>query len=76
LQVVVIDRNNNLFPIAQLEGHHGSEITGPAFSPDGDRLYFSSQRGAADGSAGSGVTFEISGPFLEIAGIFADGYEG
>lgn len=25
--------------------HTGSEITGPAFSPDGSRLYFSSQRG-------------------------------
>jgi hypothetical protein len=25
--------------------HEGSEITGPAFSPDGSRLYFSSQRG-------------------------------
>ncbi|MEN8718719.1 MAG: alkaline phosphatase PhoX [Oceanococcaceae bacterium] len=25
--------------------HEGSELTGPAFSPDGSRLYFSSQRG-------------------------------
>ena len=48
--------------------HPGSEITGPAFSPDGSRLYFSSQRGPSAGGAsapaggegsGSGVTFEL-----------------
>lgn len=33
-----------------------SEITGPAFSPDGTRLYFSSQRYP-------GTTFEVSGPW-------------
>ena len=39
----------------------GSEITGPAFTPDGSRLYFSSQRGpsGADGSGNDGVTFEM-----------------
>ncbi|NVJ25003.1 MULTISPECIES: alkaline phosphatase PhoX [Myxococcus] len=46
-------------PFLQLEGHAGSELTGPAFSPDGHRLYFSSQRG----TDGQGVTFEVSGPF-------------
>lgn len=40
-------------------GHEGSEVTGPAFTPDGSRLYLSSQRG----TAGEGVTYEISGPF-------------
>ena len=34
----------------------GSEITGPAFSPDGSRLYFSSQRNP-------GETFEVTGPW-------------
>ncbi|WP_426745914.1 alkaline phosphatase PhoX [Myxococcus faecalis] len=47
-------------PFLQLDGHAGSELTGPAFSPDGRRLYFSSQRGT-DGT--TGVTFEVSGPF-------------
>ena len=39
----------------------GSEITGPAFTPDGSRLYFSSQRGpsGADGSNDQGTTFEM-----------------
>ena len=32
-------------PFLQLIGHHSSEITGTAFSPDGMRLYFSSQQG-------------------------------
>ncbi len=56
-----------------VEVHHaGSEITGPAFSPDGSRLYFSSQRGPnipgaqallnpLSGAAGlgTGVTYEV-----------------
>jgi hypothetical protein len=46
---------------ARLAGHDGSEITGPAFSPDGSRVYFSSQRGL--GNEGVGVTYEIAGPF-------------
>ncbi|BCB78197.1 hypothetical protein Pflav_046070 [Phytohabitans flavus] len=43
----------------------GSEIAGPAFSPDGTRLYFSSQRGRVGnaGGGGDGVTYEIIGPF-------------
>ena len=47
-------------PFLQLHGHNGSEIAGPAFSPDGSRLYFSSQRGR-DGK--TGMTFEVTGPF-------------
>jgi uncharacterized protein len=47
-------------PFLQLFGHGGSEIAGPAFSPDGSRLYFSSQRGR-DGK--NGMTFEVVGPF-------------
>jgi hypothetical protein len=42
----------------------GSEITGPAFTPDGSRLYFSSQRGPSgpSGSGTSGVTYEMTIP--------------
>jgi secreted PhoX family phosphatase len=50
-------------PLVQFAGHDASEVTGPAFSPDGTRLYVSSQRGR-DGQ--HGMTFEITGPFLNI----------
>jgi secreted PhoX family phosphatase len=36
-----------------------SEIAGPAFSPDGSRLYFSSPRAGG----GRGITYEVQGPF-------------
>jgi secreted PhoX family phosphatase len=39
-----------------------SEITGPTFSPDGSRLYFSSQRGFV-----LGITYEVRGPFRATA---------
>ncbi|HHJ34326.1 MAG TPA: DUF839 domain-containing protein [Gammaproteobacteria bacterium] len=60
LQIVMIDNRGNLYPVVQLEGHDRSEVTGLAFSPDGRRLYFSSQRGSAGVSA-KGVTYEIQG---------------
>lgn len=47
-------------PFLEIVGQQGSEITGPAFSPDGTRLYLSSQRG---GPSGDGVTYEVTGPF-------------
>lgn len=42
----------------------GSEICGPAFTPDGSRLYFSSQRGpsGATGATVTGATFEMTIP--------------
>jgi hypothetical protein len=49
-------------PLMRLVGHDKSEITGPALSPDGTRLYFSSQRGTS-GSSSGGITFEITLPF-------------
>ncbi len=39
--------------------HAGSELTGIAFNPAGDRLYFSSQRA----NALKGEVYEVSGPF-------------
>lgn len=47
-------------PFLQLYGHDASEIAGPAFSPDGTHLYFSSQRGT---NGKTGMTFEVVGPF-------------
>jgi hypothetical protein len=42
----------------------GSEIAGPAFTADGSRLYFSSQRGPSgpSGTGSSGVIYELSIP--------------
>ncbi len=51
-------------PFLQLVGHGGSAITGTAFSPDGTRLYFSSQRGTDN----EGLTFEVTGPFRKHRG--------
>ena len=62
LQIIAVTASGRLVPLIQLVGHDASEVTGPAFSPDGKRLYFSSQRGT-DGSSKDGVTFEVSGPF-------------
>lgn len=42
----------------------GSEICGPAFTPDGSRLYFTSQRGpsGADGRGAQGAVYELTIP--------------
>ena len=62
MQVVVIANDGSVYPVVELVGHDASEIAGIAFSPDGSRLYFSSQRGVS-GDELDGVTFEIQGPF-------------
>ena len=59
LQICLITPGRVVSAFSQLVGHDNSEITGPAFNPAGNRLYFSSQRG----SNGLGVTFEVTGPF-------------
>ncbi len=68
LQICVLDGAGNAAPLLQVTGQDSSEITGPAFNPAGDRLYFSSQRGPfplIDGQA-FGVTYEVRGPFPEL----------
>ena len=57
LQIVALTEQGSVVPIMQLEGVTGTEICGPALSPDGSRLYFSSQRNP-------GKTYEVSGPWL------------
>lgn len=61
MQIVAVTADK-VVPVLQVVGHNGSEITGPALSPDGSRLYFSSQRGKT-GLVENGVTFEVTGPF-------------
>jgi secreted PhoX family phosphatase len=58
--VLISARGHRVAPFLRVTGQSGSEITGPAFTPGGRRLYFSSQRG---GDAGTGITYEVTGPF-------------
>ncbi|HZN16124.1 MAG TPA: alkaline phosphatase PhoX [Acidimicrobiales bacterium] len=61
MQLVVFATNGTFSPLLQVVNQNASEITGPAFNPAGNRLYFSSQRGPTGN--GLGVTYEVSGPF-------------
>lgn len=56
MQIVLVRADGQTFPVVQVVGTDGSEITGPAFDPSGQRLYFSSQRNP-------GVTYEVTGPW-------------
>ena len=58
MQVVVLDASGSAAPLLQVVGQDQSEIAGIAFSPDGSRLYFSSQRGPT-GKGPFGLTYEI-----------------
>ncbi|MEW6169314.1 MAG: alkaline phosphatase PhoX [Pseudomonadota bacterium] len=60
MRISAIAPDGTVAPILQIVGQDNSEITGPAFSPDGTRLYFSSQRG---GRFSGGITYEVTGPF-------------
>lgn len=59
MEICVITALGVVASFLRVAGQSGSEITGPAFSPDGRRLYFSSQRG----TSGAGITYEVRGPF-------------
>ena len=54
MQIVLVRETGETYPVVELPGVAGSEITGPAFDPSGRRLYFSSQRNP-------GVTYEVTG---------------
>lgn len=58
-ELCFLDKSGFAKPLIRLDGHWLSEITGPAFSPDGMRLYFSSQRGRTGSRKTGGMTFEI-----------------
>jgi secreted PhoX family phosphatase len=61
MELVILSVEGDHAAFARLTGVSGSELTGPAFSPDGTRLYVSSQRTP-------GRTYEITGPFRTSAG--------
>ena len=62
MEICGITKSGKAFPILRLPSHKKSELTGPAFDPSGNRLYFSSQK-----HKNSSFTFEVSGPFNEIS---------
>jgi secreted PhoX family phosphatase len=55
MELVILSREGEVAPFLRLSVS-GSELTGPAFSPSGTRLYLSSQRNP-------GRTYEVTGPF-------------
>lgn len=59
MELCVIAPDRSVRPLLRVQGQQHSELTGPAFSPDGQRLYVNSQRGGLYG-AGRGITWEIS----------------
>ncbi|WP_066361296.1 alkaline phosphatase PhoX [Herbidospora mongoliensis] len=62
MEICMITPDDKISPFLRLTGQSSSEITGPAFNPAGDRLYFSSQRGTS-GSSSGGITYCVTGPF-------------
>lgn len=62
MEICVITPDDVVASFLRIDRQSGSEITGPAFSPDGTRLHLSSQRGTT-GSSSGGVTYEVKGPY-------------
>ncbi|WP_031171239.1 alkaline phosphatase PhoX [Streptosporangium roseum] len=62
MEICLITPDDRISPFLRINGQGSSEITGPAFTPAGDRLYFSSQRGTS-GSSSGGITYCVTGPF-------------
>jgi len=62
MELCVILPDGRVKVLLRLMGQNGSELTGPAFSPDGRRLYVNSQRGGRGGKGGLGITFEVTLP--------------
>lgn len=55
MQVVVVYPDGVLVPLLQIVGQDQSEIAGIAFSPDGKRMYFTSDRGGPNLQGGFGL---------------------
>ncbi|MFI0467964.1 alkaline phosphatase PhoX [Saccharopolyspora sp. 5N102] len=62
MEICIITPDDVVAPFLRVNGQSASELCGVAFNPAGNRLYFSSQRGAS-GSNSGGITYEVTGPF-------------
>ncbi|MGH3388237.1 MAG: alkaline phosphatase PhoX [Actinomadura sp.] len=62
MEICMITPNDTISVFLRINGQSSSEIAGPAFTPAGNRLYFSSQRGTS-GSSSGGITYCVTGPF-------------
>jgi secreted PhoX family phosphatase len=62
MEICLVTPAGRVSPFLRVTGQESSELCGVAFSPRGDRLYFSSQRGPA-GVLTDGITYCVSGPF-------------
>ncbi|WP_305785638.1 alkaline phosphatase PhoX [Symbioplanes lichenis] len=64
MEICLITPDDKISVFLRVTGQSGSELTGPAFTPAGNRFYFSSQRGPSGASSGSGgITYCVTGPF-------------
>lgn len=61
MRLMVVIPNRPAKILMQIIGNPSSEIVGPAFHPDGSKLYFSAQRAPTDEHSG-GVTYELTIP--------------
>lgn len=62
MEICLITPDDKISVFLRITGQGSSEICGPAFTPAGNRLYFSSQRGTS-GSSSGGITYCVTGPF-------------
>ncbi len=70
-RAMVLLPDRSTIPLLRIPGDHdgafATEVTGPAFSPDGRRLYVASQRALRNGSravfSNGGIVYEITMPF-------------
>ncbi len=67
IEIVLVTAEGLVAPFLQVTGQD-SELVGPAFSPDGTRLYFSSQSAI---SQTDGITYEVTGPFRHAESVTA-----
>lgn len=62
MEICLITPEGRVSPFLRVLDQSASELTGVAFNPAGDCLYFSSQRGKA-GVPTAGITYCVRGPF-------------